>query len=445
MARSAKRIVVPGAIFLAALSATLSGPPAEAHKGITSKYNYNEHVFPILRDRCGSCHFAGGPAPLSLVEYLEAVPWAESIREQLVAQKMPPWYVDPTGPAVKGGHPLPNRELDMLLDWAAGGTPRADEKTFVFGAVQGVKSPTYEGPPMQWKDGTPDVILTMTESYTLPPAKTEDEHTFTLPTGLKEAAWVKAVDMLPGVRSMVRDAVISVAGGPMLAAWVPGHKAIAAPSGTAFRLPTNATLTHRMHYKKNWHDEQTALSDRSSIGLYFTEAPVSGKSIETLAIDSPNGEQDPSAPYHFSGAVPKGARVLAFTPSFDKVYRSVVVEATMPTGNHVTLLKLRAVQPQWFRRYWLQEPVELPAGSNLKVTATPAPADEFGVPIPKPTRCKSESISSRRKRFRSRTPLLPASPSKHSRHIIERDHALHSPRVFPARNGQQPAGVHQPF
>ena len=55
----------------------------------------------------------------------------------------------------------------------------------------------------------------------------------------------------------------------------------------------------------------------------------------------------------------------------------------MPAGRKVMLLKLRAVQPQWYRRYWLQEPIELPAGAKIEVTATPAPPDEFGVPIPK--------------------------------------------------------------
>ena len=44
---------------------------------------------------------------MSLTTYIDALPWAESIREQLVGERMPPWYVDPTGPAVKGGHFLP--------------------------------------------------------------------------------------------------------------------------------------------------------------------------------------------------------------------------------------------------------------------------------------------------------------------------------------------------
>jgi hypothetical protein len=361
----------------------LSSPRTEAHKGITSKYNYNEHVFPILRDRCGSCHFAGGPAPMSLVDYLEAVPWAESIREQLVAQKMPPWYVDPTGPAVKGGHTLLTKEIDILLSWAAGGTPRADEKTFIFGALEGVKSPTYDGPALQWNAGPPDLQIKMDADFTVAAGRIDEEHTFTLATSLKEPTWIKAVDLLPGVRSMVRDAIISVENGPVLAAWVPGHQAIAAPSGTAFLVPAGAKLTLRMHYKKNWQDEQNAKTDRSTIGLYFTDAPLSGKSIEALAVESPNGEGDSREPRKFGGALKTGARVVALRPSFDQAYESVVVDAVAPAGRRVTLLKLRAAQPQWYRRYWLQEPIELPAGTKVEVTAVPAPPDEFAVPVAK--------------------------------------------------------------
>ena len=87
-----RRSLKVAALGLVVLVVALGAPRTEAHKGITSKYNYNEHVFPILRERCGGCHYAGGPAPMSLVDYIQAVPWAESIRESLIAQKMPPWY-----------------------------------------------------------------------------------------------------------------------------------------------------------------------------------------------------------------------------------------------------------------------------------------------------------------------------------------------------------------
>src|SRR5687767_4016055 len=113
------------ALALVALIVAFSARGTEAHKGITSKYNFNEHVFPILRERCGSCHFAGGPAPMSLVDYIQAVPWAESIREALLGQKMPPWYADPLGPGVKAGHALPPTEQDIGVIWVVVGARRA--------------------------------------------------------------------------------------------------------------------------------------------------------------------------------------------------------------------------------------------------------------------------------------------------------------------------------
>ena len=365
---------------LVALIVAFSGQTTEAHKGITSKYNYNEHVFPILRERCGSCHYAGGPAPMSLVDYIAAVPWAESIREALIAQKMPPWYADPMGPAVKGGHALPTKELDILLSWVVGGTPRADEKTFIFGDVQGVSSPTFEGPANDWSAGAPDIKI-QADEFSLGAGKVEDEASFTLTTGLKEDTWVKAVDLLPGDRSMVRDAIISLENGPVLAAWAPGHQAIGAPNGTAFKLPAGARLSLKVHYKKNWNDEQNVKTDRSTVGLYVTEAPLSGRSIEGMSLAY--GEGNGNGERKFAGTLKSSARIVALRPSFDQPYATVNIDAVAPSGRRVNLMRLRAAQPQWYRRYWLQEPIEVPAGSKLEVTAVPAPPDEFGIPVPK--------------------------------------------------------------
>ena len=379
-----RRSLKLAALALVVLIVAFAGPAPEAHKGITSKYNYNEHVFPILRERCGGCHFAGGPAPMSLVDYIAAVPWAESIRESLIAQKMPPWYADPMGPAVKGGHMLPTKELDILLSWVVGGTPRSDEKTFIFGDVQGVTSPTYEGPANDWSAGPPDAKIQMPAEHSLPAGKIEDDATFTLDTGLQQETWVRAVDFLPGERSMVREAVISLANGPVLAIWVPGNQAIAAPNGTAFKLPAGAKLSLKVYYKKNWNDEQNVKTDRSTVGLYTTEAPLSGRSIEAISLAYGEGNGGGGGgDKKFGGALKTAARVVALRPSFDQAYGSVTVDAVAPTGRRVTLLRLRAPQPQWYRRYWLQEPLELPAGSKLEVTATPAPPDEFGIPAPK--------------------------------------------------------------
>jgi hypothetical protein len=390
---NATRHVRPKTFGLAAFGAALVlvallTPGTEAHKAITSPYNYNDHVFPILRDRCGRCHFPDGPAPMSLLTYRDALPWAESMREQLVGERMPTWYVDPMGPTVKGGHWLTPRELDVVVTWATGGTPQGDLNQ---------KLPPVPAHP-QWRSGAPDLAIKMDAAHTLPAGTMEESCEFELPTGLTETKWVKAVDLVPGVTSMVRDALVTIENGPVVMAWVPDHDAIAAPSGAAFKLPAGAKLRLQIHYKKNWQDEQNAKTDRTTIGLYFTDEPISGRSIEALAVDGPEaptagagtqGEAQSSyqgssvEPHKFSKRLTAAARVLALRPSLDQPYASVDVQAVLPTGRHVPLLFLHAPRPEWPRRYWLAEPIELPQGTTVEVTAVPAQPNPDEIPSPR--------------------------------------------------------------
>jgi hypothetical protein len=354
----------------------LIGSSPQAHKAITSPYNYNQHIFPILRDRCSACHFEGGPTPMSLMSHKDAVPWAQSMTEHLIGERMPPWFVDPTGPAVRGGNPLTNKELDTLITWAVGGTPVGDINA---------DPPAFSPPALDWKAGPPDLEIKMEKPHALGAGTVEQDVEFTLNTGVKDERWVKTVDLLPGDRSVVRDAVISIADGPVLAAWVPGYDPVAPPSGVAFRLPPGAKLRLQMHYKKNWQDEQNVKEDRSTVGLYFTEAPLSGKSVEALRLDGPAAQPggENGQPRTVSGTLAAGGRVVAIRPMFDQAYATVAVDAVAPAGRRVPLLRLRAAQPQWHRRYWLMEPIELPKGSKIEVVATPLPPDDFGIAAPK--------------------------------------------------------------
>src|SRR5436190_4527715 len=224
----------------------------DAHKAVTSKYTYNEDVFPILREKCGRCHVDGGPAPMSLLTYNEnggsggAVAWAESMREMLTAEAMPPWYADPSGPAVKNNHSLTPRELDVLITWASGGTPQ--------GNLQ--KKPAAPPAQFTWGLGKPDLELKLPAPQTLPAGEMEKDADVVVPTNFTDAKWVKAVDLLPGTPSMVRRATIAIDNGPVLAVWEPASDAIAAPGGTAFKIPAGAQLRVRLHYKKPWQEEQ---------------------------------------------------------------------------------------------------------------------------------------------------------------------------------------------
>ena len=328
---------------VATAGSLLVRPAVEAHKSITSKYTYAEHVYPIVRDRCGVCHFPGGPAPMSLLSYKDAVPWAESIREQLTTEAMPPWFVEATGPAVKGGHSLLTRELDVLVTWASGGTPEGDPSKVAPAAP----------PSAEWAAGTPDQTFDLPE-VALAPGTIEQKKEFSVPTGFTADRWVRGVDVLPSDRSMVRAVTVTIDGGPLLAAWVPGEPMTPTPSGTAFRVPAKAVLKVAVHYRKNWQDEQVEKAGRTRIGLYTTDEPASGKGITAVEL-------------HGTLTLAGPLRILAVRPVLAEPLAAVTIEATLPSGRKLPVLTLRAASPGWGRRYWLGEPLELPAGTAVTV------------------------------------------------------------------------------
>ena len=117
-------VIAAPALFLSVM--IVAAERGEAHRPMPSAYTYNEDVFPILRDRCGSCHVAGGVAPMSLMTFRDALLWGESIRTELVAGHMPPWTVDDATGRFRNAQALSGRELNVLLTWASGGYPMGD-------------------------------------------------------------------------------------------------------------------------------------------------------------------------------------------------------------------------------------------------------------------------------------------------------------------------------
>lgn len=371
--RAPVRFVLPWfrGVSIAAVAVTAAAvmtAPGEAHKAITSKYTYNDDVFPIFRDRCSRCHVPGGVAPMSLMTYDDAFPWAESIRAELIAAHMPPWNADESFGELKRAHTLSPKELDVVLTWATGGNPRGalDQKL----------------PPVtlknDWSMGKPDVALPIPSEFTLAADKMEDTHEFTLATSLAEPRWVRAVDLLPGTPTIVRSAIVYVknaqppASAPapeqVLARWLPGQDPDPIDAGVAMRLPAGAELGVRIHYKKTWQFEGKPLSDRSTVGIYF--APVQ-TAQQLLAIPIAS-EKPPAAgsdhTFTFAQTIDQDVQALAL--SADQVLPNITlqVEAIRPDGSHAPMIRLNT-RADWDRRYWFERPIALPRGTRVQVTA----------------------------------------------------------------------------
>ena len=319
----------------------------EAHKPVTSPYSYNEDVFPILRDHCGSCHKPDGAAPMTFLSYMDesggALAWAQAIREMLVSQAMPPYFADPTGPAVHPSPAMSSHDIDVVVTWASGGAPEGDF----------AKKPAEAKPqPKTWPHGQPDLVLRMPAAHEVAERVAQENFTVTIPSGATAAKWVKAVDLQPGTADMVRQARISIVDGPVLRVWEPGEDVEDAPRGTAFQLAPGANIKLEIFYKKSWRDEQVAKTDQSSIGLYFTDRPADGHSIESLAADQ----------------VTMPVRVVAIRPELDRPYGSFAVTAVEASGKRVPLLKLHRPRREWPRQYWLVAPIDLAAGTKIEAT-----------------------------------------------------------------------------
>ncbi|RPI55522.1 MAG: hypothetical protein EHM55_07585 [Acidobacteria bacterium] len=242
------------------LVALLAVSSADAHKGITSKFTYNADVYPVFLNRCGRCHIDGGVGPMSLVKYEDAFPWAESIRAELLSTSPDPHDF------VKAAHrQISARELDIVLDWATGGTPEGD------------KAATPEPPPFrnEWAAGRPSLTVPMASPYQMPASALEATHEVAMPIPVEMPRTMTQIDLLPGNPAIVRSAALSLRSpdgtARVLGTWVPRQSAAPIALKPPVRIDPGSQIVARIHYKKTWKFEGVRVTDQSSIGLYAAD------------------------------------------------------------------------------------------------------------------------------------------------------------------------------
>src|SRR5437762_2582098 len=69
-------------------------PAALGQTSMKQEVTFSKDVAPILQRACQNCHRPGSIAPMSLLTYVDARPWARSIKEKVSRREMPPWYID---------------------------------------------------------------------------------------------------------------------------------------------------------------------------------------------------------------------------------------------------------------------------------------------------------------------------------------------------------------
>ena len=99
-----------------------------AAAGPAAKVTFTKDVAPIFYNRCVECHRIGEIAPMSLLSYQDARPWAKSIKEKVVARQMPPWLADPAQSHFENDRRLTESEIATIAAWADAGAPKGEDR-----------------------------------------------------------------------------------------------------------------------------------------------------------------------------------------------------------------------------------------------------------------------------------------------------------------------------
>jgi hypothetical protein len=154
----------------------------------------------------------------------------------------------------------------------------------------------------------------------------------------------------------------------MLGGWAPGMLPKKLPDGVGLKLPKGADVCLQIHYHRTGKEEK----DRTKIGLYFTDKPVTQtyRSIPAAGLFGviPAGQE--AFKVDSSWRLTADATVYRLVPHMHLLGKDIELRATVPGGQETTLIRIPEWDYNWQEQYELKEPMKLPKGTVLRVRAT---------------------------------------------------------------------------
>jgi hypothetical protein len=372
---------------------------------------FTKDVAPIFYRHCVGCHHPNDIAPMSLVDFQSARPWAKSIREAVLTRKMPPWFADARFEKFANDARLSAAELATIQAWVDQGAVEGDRRDLP-------KPPVFTD---GWKLGAPDRIVDIGEDHTVTPGNDAYEH-FIVPTNFPAGIWIRAAEIRPGNRRVVHHVHVNLVqdagqAGPTtvegmkglsdylvredkltrvradapvldnacaadapdlpyvhgfqegaLASFLPGRPPDVFAEGTAKWAPPGARLEFVVHYARISGGPQT---DRTSVGFYLAPGPpervLRRMDLRNFFFQIPPGAaaHEVRRCYTFE----RDKLLLSITPHMHYRGKDVRYDLVRPDGARQTLLYVPRYDFNWQLVYRFQDPVRVEKGSLLEVTA----------------------------------------------------------------------------
>jgi hypothetical protein len=392
-------LVVVGGLLTAAGSASAQSPQRGPNAPTFSK-----DVAPVLYKHCTTCHRPGEIAPMSLLTYEQARPWARAIRDNVTNGVMPPWHADPAHGKWLNDRSLSAQEKDVIVRWVAAGAPEGNKRDLP-------KPPEYV---QGWTIGKPDAVVTMEKEFAVPADGEIPYQYFEMQTNFTEDKWVQALEVRPGNRAVVHHILVYARSpqttrrppafrmqnppGPMsptqmkeleaakadpavaqklrqesnrrgnlIAQIAPGTNATVYAPGSAMLLQAGTVLTFQVHYTTNG----ATATDRSSIGFKFAkDAPT--REVYATAMMNPRFMIPAGAANHPVEAKMEfleDVTIYSLAPHTHLRGKRWEYTLTYPDGRSEVILSVPTYDFNWQTDYVFATPLRVPKGATLRSLA----------------------------------------------------------------------------
>jgi hypothetical protein len=369
--------VMLGRVWAAGCFAGIAALAASNSTTIT----FDKQVLPILQKNCQGCHRPGEIAPMSLLTYGDARPWAKAIKLAVVTQKMPPWFADAKYGHFSNDRRLSQSDIDTLVAWADNGAPEGNPKD----------APA----PLNFNDGwniKPDIIVQMPKPFHLPAKGTIDYQYVLVKGNFTADLWVSAAEMRPGNPKVLHHGKVwvrppgshwmehaeygeaysagmgrnSIAeGNDILGKFNPGLGAQTFEVGDSAKfVPKGSDLVFELHYTAVGEETE----DASKLGLVLAkQAPTSryflsaGPTALNLVIPPQDGNAEVVSEVTVGA---DGVQLVYAQPHMHLRGKDFELRAAYPTGEVETLFKGK-FDFDWQLGYNFAKPIPLPRGTRL--------------------------------------------------------------------------------
>jgi mono/diheme cytochrome c family protein len=364
-------------IAIAAFAFTSAAADAPA------QVTFTKDVAPIFQEHCQTCHHVGTVAPMSLVTYADARPWARAIKQRVEAREMPPWFIDRNIGVqhFNNDESLTDDDIATIVKWVDNGAPQ--------GNPADMPPPRQFADDQSWQIGKPDLLITLPKDVIVKAHGADWWPDILVDPGLTEDRYVQAIQIIPtkgyNVVHHIRTSIVEPDAGTrhsgqldgnvqlevgeqgvFLNEYAIGKGADVFPDGSGRLIKAGTKINFQFHLHANGTETPTNVA----LGLKLYPKGYTPKHVITsLTVGVNDVDLRPhEANVRSDAYMPliKPARLLSFQPHMHNRGKAECLEAIYPNGK-TEMLSCARFEFNWMRNYVYADDAAplLPAGTIL--------------------------------------------------------------------------------